>query len=175
MLSGNRTRFSADDPNTGMPVQRASASGKRLPNGAKVETDFVAFAEEHRLRLKRDDCGDKFIPCRRGQIFDPEDRRFGVMLLNDSGRGWSSTVKIWNSTRRMMQAAGFQITQDGDEEGAGLFEPIDAKQLKVAFKVAQPYRRKKLSEEHLATLQQDAELAPSVREALNSGALQGRG
>ena len=121
-----------------------------------------SFADEHKLRLRRDDCGEQFILCRRGQIFDHGDGRLGVMILNDSPRGWGNA-------RRSMEAAHFEMTQDGEEEGTGLFHPLDRQQVKVAFKVAQPYRRKKLSEETLAKLRQQVTIARSVQKNLNSG------
>lgn len=127
-----------------------------------------AFAEQHRLRLRRNDCGEHFIPCRRGQILDYGDGRFGVMILNDSPR-------VWGNARRSMEAAHFEILQDGEEEGVGLFDPTNARQVKVAFKVAKPCRRKNLSEETLAKLSRQVRIARSVQKNLNSGASGGQG
>jgi len=120
------------------------------------------FAEQHKLRLRRDECGEQFIPCRRGQIFDNGDGRLGVMILNDSPRGWGNA-------RRAVEAAHFDITQNGEEEGTALFNPADRRQVKVAFNLAKPYRRKKLSEETLAKLRRQVAIARGVQKTLNSG------
>lgn len=119
-----------------------------------------AFAKRHRLRTKRDECDELYVPAKRGQIFDHCDGCFGVIILND-------TVMGWGYARKKMERAGFQIIQDGDEEGTGLFNPEDAKQVKVALEVVKPYRRKNLSEEQLAKLRQNVEIARSARETLN--------
>lgn len=121
------------------------------------------FAEQHKLRLRRDECGEQFILCRLEQIFDHGDSRFGVMVLNDSPRGWGNA-------RRSMEAAHFQIIQDGEDEGTALFNPADRQQVKMAFKVAKPCRRKKLSEETLAKLCQQIAIARSIQKSLNSEA-----
>jgi hypothetical protein len=81
------------------------------------------FAGKYDLRLKRGECGDQFIPCRRVQIFDYGDGCFGVLKLSDSPRGCGHE-------RRSMEAVRFQFIQDGEPEDRAQFNPSDPQQVK---------------------------------------------
>jgi hypothetical protein len=124
------------------------------------------FAQQHGLRTKRDECDELYIPAKRGQIFDYCDGRFGVMVLKD-------TVLGWGYARKALERAGFEITQDGDEEGTGLFNPEDAKQAKIAFKVVQPYRKKAYSQEAIEKMRERLRKVNSARQTTIGEASQG--
>lgn len=68
-----------------------------------------------------------------------------------------------------MQKAGFQIIHNGDEDGTGLFDPQDPKQVQVALSVARPYRRMQYSPEVLEKLRENLALAHNATENRNRG------
>ena len=94
-----------------------------------MESVIEKFAETHRLRVRKDECGDPVIPGRKGhQIFDNGDGRLGVMLMFDCS-------KEWNKRRKVLSAAGFALRQDARTEGTALFNPGDHEQSKLAMKI----------------------------------------
>ena len=95
-----------------------------------MESVIEKFAESHRLRVSKDECGDPVISGRkRHQIFDNGDGRLGVLLV-------FSSPKKWNKRRKLMTAAGFEPRQDARTEGTALFNPGDQAQSKLAMKLA---------------------------------------
>lgn len=62
------------------------------------------------------------------------------------------SARKWESAKRQMAAAGFTIRQDGHTEGTALFDPADAEQAKLAFRLAGIRPRRILSPERLAKL-----------------------
>jgi hypothetical protein len=86
---------------------------------------------KHGLRVNRDLCGEQFIPCRAGQLYEHGGGLFAVLVL-------APTVKRWNSIRRKLQAAGFVTRQDGDTEGSLLFDPTNPAQCRAAFQSGLP-------------------------------------
>lgn len=109
--------------------------------------DISEFAEKHGLRVKRDLCGERFIPCRAGQIYENGGGSFGVLVM-------AATAKRWNSIRRKLEIAGFVIRQSGDTEGSLVFDPVDDAQCRAAIRVMRPYRVKRLSAEERQKLAQ---------------------
>src|ERR1700758_3198729 len=94
-----------------------------------MESVIEKFAETHRLRVSKDECGDPVIRGRkRHQIFDNGDGRLGVLLV-------FSSPKKWNNCRKLVTAAGFQSRQDASTEGTALFNPGDDEQSKLAIKI----------------------------------------
>ena len=94
---------------------------------------LTSLAERYRLKTHYDDCGEKIISGRYGQIYDFCDgARLGVMYMPDP----PVSPRTWNNRRRSMQAAGFTIKNDGDTEGEALFNPNDPAQVKLAMRVA---------------------------------------
>ena len=94
-----------------------------------MESVIEKFAETHRLRVRRDECGDPVILGRKQhQIFDHGDGRLGVLLV-------FSSPKKWNNRRKLMTAAGFHLRQDARTEGTALFNPEDQAQSKLAIKL----------------------------------------
>src|SRR5215471_271485 len=73
------------------------------------------FAQQHRLKIRRDECGDPIIPGKYGHIFEWSDTRLGVIYMPDGEQ--SPNIRNWNKRRRKLIAAGCKITQDADGEG----------------------------------------------------------
>jgi hypothetical protein len=114
------------------------------------------FAVNHRLRTRKDGCGDYVIPGEnQHQIFDNGDGRLGVLLMFD-------TVGKWNNRRKLMTAAGFESRQDAETEGTCLFDPTDRAQAKLAIKLTGARAKRVLSPEKAKAL---AERLKAAREA----------
>jgi hypothetical protein len=107
--------------------------------------DTRLFAEKYRLKTKRDECGERIMPGRVGQIYEYGAGRFGCMVM-------ASSARYWNAARRKLVTAGCQVIQNGDTEGTALFDPEDANQVKVATQVVRAKRKRVLSESQRAAL-----------------------
>jgi len=87
------------------------------------------FAESHHLSLKKDGCGDHFIPGTSGHIFEGyADGRLGVYLNGE-------TPKAWTYARRKMEEAGLTIRQNGDVDGVAVFDPANGEHARLAIKI----------------------------------------
>ncbi len=98
------------------------------------------FAASHRVRTKRDECGELIIPGKAGQVYEYGPAVFGVLLM-------LGTARQWNGARRRLEAAGFRTYQCGDCEGAALFDADNREQAKLALKLARVKQRRKLTPE----------------------------
>jgi hypothetical protein len=119
--------------------------------------DIQQFAEQYRVRVRRDSCGDEVIPGKPRHTTRQEDRRhilqhsddgnlFGVCLLLNSARAFG------NAVRRLLPA-GFISGQTGDAEGVLLFDPANPEQAKAAIREAGIRIRVPASPERLAQLE----------------------
>jgi len=103
--------------------------------------DILTFSQRNRLRVRRDPCGDLFIPGKFGTISD-----YGADLLalsfladaNDKGRD-----NVLRSRIRRALAAGLQPSQVGDYEAVLVFEGNDQAQIRAAMKLAGIKRRRR--------------------------------
>jgi hypothetical protein len=111
--------------------------------------DLRTFAEKHRLRVRRDEDNCQIIPGKDGHIWDYGDGLFGVTLLE-------LTPMKWGYRRNACLRAGMELHQDGDSEGTCLFDPTDSEQVRVALKVAQVKRKRRVSPEQLERLREMA-------------------
>lgn len=102
--------------------------------------DISTFADQFKLKIKRDNCDEYFIPCRRGQIYDHGNGQFAVMVI-----GPAATPRTWSAVRRTLVAAGFTLHQDGDSEGTLSFDPDNAKRSRLAIRVMGARRVKQYS------------------------------
>jgi hypothetical protein len=114
--------------------------------------DLKTFAEKYRVHTRIDSCGDTIIPgkqfCKdmpttrqvngrpepiveyRSHIYDGfADGRLGLCLL-------LATIRRWTHARKTLEAAGFTIKQNGDQEGCALFDPDNPIQARLALKLA---------------------------------------
>lgn len=107
------------------------------------------FAAKYRLRTKMDVDGTTIIPGRMGQIYEYSAEegqleggvRFGVMVIPPTLR-----TSFWKRQSKLLRGVGCRINQNGDHEGAALFDPENVKQVKVAIKAARILRIRQYSE-----------------------------
>jgi len=111
------------------------------------------FADNYRLKVRRDSCGDAIIPGKprnaarledRSHIFENGDGRLGVCLR-------CLTPGKWTYAKQRLTKAGFEVLQDGDTEGTLLFDPSDRPQAKAAIREAGIKARRILTPEHATT------------------------
>jgi len=86
------------------------------------------FAAQYRVRVRRDECAELVIPGKRGHVFEYGANRFGVILM-------LATKKRWNFLKRKLVAAGLQLKQDAETEGALLFDPANGAQARISLEV----------------------------------------
>lgn len=112
------------------------------------------FAEQYRLKVRRDSCGDEIIPGKphkadrpedRNHIYEHSDGRLGVYLSFPSARSW-------NARRTTALAAGFVLNQNAQTEGTLLFSPENEQQARLAIRLAGIKRIRKSTPEQLARL-----------------------
>ena len=113
------------------------------------------FAENNRMRVTRDDCGDAIIAGKQGQLYSYTESEMGVMFLPPKTTEYSCgrwCPKLWGSFKRAAALIGMALKQDGDSEGCLSFDPQNAEQVKLAVKIAKVRIRKELSPERKAAL-----------------------
>jgi hypothetical protein len=114
------------------------------------------FAEQHKLRLRKDGCGDvivagkavKGLPKRReyaNHVYDGFDHGLGVCLMVSSARKWGAA-------RRALEAVGCTLRQHGDTEGCFAFDPANELQVAAVIKAAGLKARRMASPAQLAAL-----------------------
>jgi hypothetical protein len=96
-------------------------------------TTLAGFAEQHRLRVKRDECGDLVIRGKFGHLYELDAGRFGIVLEAPADNARSD--KALRARKRRAIAAGFPLRQEGDFEGILLFDPGDPKQTGLAVRL----------------------------------------
>jgi hypothetical protein len=109
---------------------------------ASVEGESMTikeFADQYRVKTRRDSCNEEIIPGKPRKANQVEDRshvydhgdgsQFGVCLL-------FQTARKWELVKRRLLVAGFTLWQDGDIEGALLFDPTNPEQSRAALKEA---------------------------------------
>jgi len=109
------------------------------------------FAEKYCLKVKCDDCGEKIMPGRTGQIYEFGEVLAVLFMPDPRGKGKPTTRK-WSKQKRALIAAGCEIVQDGDGEGAAIFNPLDEKQSALAIRIAGCRRKRVASAAQLASL-----------------------
>lgn len=107
--------------------------------------DLRSFAEDNRLRVRRDEDNTRIIPGTAGQIWEYGEGKLAVTLLD-------LTPTKWGFRRNACLAVGMQLDQDGHDEGTLLFSPSDAKQVEMALKVTDVRRKRRVSPESLERL-----------------------
>jgi hypothetical protein len=99
------------------------------------------FAEQYRVRTRRDSCDEEIIPGKKfcSHIYDHGDGRFGLCLI-------LQTPTKWTFAKKRLSGEGFSLRQDGDTEGTLLFDPTNEKQSRAAIRGAGIRYRRVLSE-----------------------------
>jgi hypothetical protein len=96
---------------------------------------ITQLAERYRLRVRKDECGNKIIPGKVGQIYHYGNGGMGLIYMPDPQGHKPPSVGKWNNRRKAMVAAGFRILQDGDAEGSAIFDGNDPKQVRLAIQI----------------------------------------
>lgn len=101
--------------------------------------DLRAFADRHRLRLRRGKDGDFQFPGRSGEIYAFGDGRMAVLVLEE-------TARRWRFRRREGLAVGMEIIQDGDLEGTLLFDPSNQEQVRIAIRISGVRQKRRVAD-----------------------------
>lgn len=80
----------------------------------KSLTTLAGFAKQHRLRGKRDDCGDQIIRGKLGHVYQHDANQFGIVL--EASANVAVLENTFRSRKRRAIAAGFSMNQEGDFE-----------------------------------------------------------
>ena len=126
-------------------MQAKSSTKSKYSATRGVADQLRQTADVYRLRVKRDECGDPFIPGRRGKLYVYDESLLAVLFA-------SSSKIAWSRTRRKLLGAGFALIQDGDTEGTASFDPLKPEQATLAIKVAGVKSRRRVSPETRARL-----------------------
>jgi hypothetical protein len=120
------------------------SNGVATDSPSKADGEFKIvqrFAEQYRLKTRIcPDDGTKTVPGRYGHIYEYDDHSLGVVVVPDPPRR-----KYWGCTRATLLEAGLTIVQDGEGEGAAVFDPADVSQSKAAIRAAGVKRKRQLS------------------------------
>jgi len=107
--------------------------------------DIQEFATKHRLRVKRAEDGEQIILGKFGHLYLHDDSTLGLLFMPPRRR-------LWSRARRKLEAAGFVIWQDGDDEGSALFGGANTVQARLALKVIRARLRRTPSAAQLEAL-----------------------
>ncbi len=105
------------------------------------------WAKRHRLCSKRDDDGTEIVSGRHGQIYKYDAQHLGAMVIHGYHR-----ARYWTSARKRLAAVGMMLVQNGDAEGAAIFDPADPRQSRTAVQVIGVRRKKAPSAAQLEVL-----------------------
>jgi hypothetical protein len=113
------------------------------------------FGERHRVKVRKDECGDLAIFGRMWKHQPKVGRQYGHHIY-ERGDGqlvvclmFDDSPKKWTYAKRKLAAAGFAIRQDGCGEGTALFDPANAKQSRLAIRLAGARVKRTLTPEQL--------------------------
>jgi hypothetical protein len=114
------------------------------------------FAKRYRLKTS-DECGETVIWGKHGQIYQWGSGRLGALYSLDETcrhrrrpKPAQPSARKWGNARRALQSGGFELIQNGDWEGALLFDGESAEQARLAIRILGIKRRRKLSPEQAA-------------------------
>ena len=122
----------------------------------KVNNILKQFSKRHRLKLRRDECGDYFIGGKWGQVYEYDPERLAVLFLGD-------TKRLWHAAKKKLTAARFRLMQDCDTEGTATFDPADTEQCRLAIQVIRAKPRRVLTPAQRAQLRAATEKAALAR------------
>lgn len=116
------------------------------PNSERTDLrtgPIQSFADKHRLKTRigvTDGC--KIIPGKLGHIYEYSSDLLGVMVMPDPPR-----KRYWGCVRATLLKAGCALVQDGDGEGAAIFDPKNPRQARAAIRAASAKRKRELAPE----------------------------
>ena len=123
---------------------------------------LTTFAENNRLKITKDDCGDAIIAGKYGHIYEYGSGKLGVCIMSNSGNAYR-----WNRTSTAFRDAGMEITQNGEHEGCARFDPNNAAQAKTAMRHAKVRTRRQVSRERREALIANLARARQVRRSIS--------
>lgn len=111
-----------------------------------------SFAEQHRLKLTRDACGDLIIAGRLGEsnIYEYSDTKLGAMFITDGKK--PPRTGLFNKFKTACLGVGMKLAQLGDAEGAFIFDAANPSQAKVAIKGIRARVKRQMTPEQLSRL-----------------------
>jgi hypothetical protein len=89
------------------------------------------FALEHRLETSLDNCGELVVIGRQGQIYEYSDKLLGVMFVPDDPH-----PRRWAHFQKLARNVGLHLVQEGDVEGAFVFDPGEPEHARLAIRIA---------------------------------------
>ena len=102
---------------------------------------LTGFAEQHRLRMNRDECHDAIVRGKLGHLYEHGAGLFGIVL--EARANSVSLETTLRSRKRRAIAGGFALRQEGDSEAILLFDPADLDQGQLAIRLIQAKKIKK--------------------------------
>src|SRR5262245_27127903 len=92
---------------------------KRRGVSVNCKPDSITpFATRLGLKIRVDEDGTKIIPGRHGHIYQYDNDFLGVMVIPNPPRR-----RYWGCARTTLLKVGCKLVQDGDGEGAVIFDP----------------------------------------------------
>ena len=110
--------------------------------------NLTTFAEQHRVKVTKDSCGDPIIQGKAHPDANISEHDGGMLAMCFMG---DSTGRFRN-VRKACLAAGFRLVQEGDSEGIFVFDPSDKAQAKLAIKSARVRVKRQMTPEQVAVL-----------------------
>ncbi len=97
-------------------------------------TSIEHFANQHRLRTKRDEVKDLIIPGRLGHLYEHEGGVLALMLASPNG----DDPRLDSTLRSRMRKAlreGLELHQRGDYESTFVFDPENKQHARLAIQL----------------------------------------
>ena len=98
------------------------------------------FSQTHRLKTRVDADSTLIIPGKFGHIYQYDDHRLAVIVMP-----FPSRHHYWGVIHKKLMKLGFTVVQNGDCEGAAIFDPTDQEQARAAIRAAGISRKRRLS------------------------------
>jgi hypothetical protein len=114
--------------------------------------NISTFAEQHRLKVSRDECGDACVLGRIGtsNIYEYSANELGVMFITDGKK--APRTGLWKKFSAACFAAGMTLRQSGDAEGSFSFDPTDRAEAKVAIKGIRARVKRQMTPDRVAAM-----------------------
>jgi hypothetical protein len=116
---------------------------------------LAGFAEQYRLRVKRDDCGEPIINGKFGHLYEHAAGLLGFVL--EEPPNGNSIARSLLARRRKALVAGFRVHQAGEVETILLFDLGNPPAEKLAIGLAGAKRRRVPAPAQLETLRRARE------------------
>jgi hypothetical protein len=115
------------------------------------------FAKRYRVKVRVDSLGELIIPGKRFAIDMPARSEYSSHIFEYGFGNLGLFLSLptrnrWTLARKKLTAAGFRITQVGDQEGAFCFDPKDAVQSGLAVRAISAKRLRMMSQERRQNL-----------------------